>query len=334
VGYGSTVLFSKYVITPSTAEEARTHMHEMALAGFPGCPCSTDATHISMDRCSNSLQNLHKIPKLHLPARTYNLSSNHRRFILYTTSGHPSKWNDKTLQIFDGFMKSIHDGSLMGDVIFELDDKDKEGNDIKVKYKGAWQIVDNGYMPWSTCVPPLKHNYYSADQRWSWWVESMQKDVECTFGILKGILKSPIQVHGVEKVDMIWKTCCGLHNLLLEIDGCGEEWTSHVHSDLWCEFDEEPPFAIQRLKINQPSFAKFDFSGMGLGSDFNIGVDGCEDSALTACTGLNEINIHEINIVSQLLSLDTFRRKLIKHFDIKYKRNEIVWPKQKPIVML
>jgi hypothetical protein len=26
----------------STAEEAKTHMHEMALAAFPGCPCSTD----------------------------------------------------------------------------------------------------------------------------------------------------------------------------------------------------------------------------------------------------------------------------------------------------
>jgi hypothetical protein len=40
--------------------------------------------------------------------------------------------------------------------------------------------------------------------RWSKWLESMRKDVECTFGILKGrwrILKSGIRIEGVDAVD-------------------------------------------------------------------------------------------------------------------------------------
>ena len=60
--------------------------------------------------------------------------------------------------------------------------------------------------------------------RWSKWLESMRKDVECTFGILKGgwcILKSGIRLQGVESVDKIWLSCCALHNWLLEIDGTG-----------------------------------------------------------------------------------------------------------------
>ena len=52
--------------------------------------------------------------------------------------------------------------------------------------------------------------------------ESIRKDVECVFGILKGrfrILKAGIRLHGVDNADSIWSTCCALHNLLLEIDG-------------------------------------------------------------------------------------------------------------------
>ena len=59
------------------------------------------------------------------------------------------------------------------------------------------------------------------------WVESMRKDVEFTFGIFKGlrrILKSGVQIHGVDKVDKVWLMCCALHNWLLVIDGLSEEW--------------------------------------------------------------------------------------------------------------
>jgi hypothetical protein len=45
--------------------------------------------------------------------------------------------------------------------------------------------------------------------RWSKWLESMWKDVECTVGILKGrwrILKSGIWIQGVDAVDNIWRT--------------------------------------------------------------------------------------------------------------------------------
>ena len=63
---------------------------------------------------------------------------------------------------------------------------------------------------------------------WSKLLESMRKDVECTFGILKGrwrILKSGIRHQGVDAVDKIWLTCCVLHNWLLEIDGLNAKWS-------------------------------------------------------------------------------------------------------------
>ena len=50
----------------------------------------------------------------------------------------------------------------------------------------------------------------------------MRKDVECTFGILKGrwrILMTDDRVYGIDKVDEIWLTCCALHRLAV-----GHRW--------------------------------------------------------------------------------------------------------------
>jgi len=45
---GSTILYKKYVRTPTNPLEAEHHMFEMTQAGFPGCLGSTDATHVSL----------------------------------------------------------------------------------------------------------------------------------------------------------------------------------------------------------------------------------------------------------------------------------------------
>jgi hypothetical protein len=62
----------------------------------------------------------------------------------------------------------------------------------------------------------------------------MRKDVECTFGILKGrwhILKAGICVHGIDIADKIWLTCCVLHNMLLDVDSLDEHWSAGIPSD-------------------------------------------------------------------------------------------------------
>lgn len=325
IEYGSSVLFNKHVVMPQTAEEAATHIRDMAIAGFPGCFGSTDATHIAMACCRFGLRQSHKGHKLPYPSRTYNLTANHRRRILYTTSGHPARWNDKTLQRFDVLMNGIQSGDLLDDVQFELYDTNESGEVIKVQYKGAWVIVDNGYLCWSTCIPPMKHAMTTEDIRFSEWVESMRKDVECTFGILKGrwrILKTPIRVHGVETVDKIWKTCCALHNRLLEVDGLDKDWGPGVRSD-WEGSLGRVPFAIERLHNTHRSARHRDNNGMGVGTDEDVVGATVNESCTT------EVSKTGINLVRNL-SQSTFRAKLIKHFDISFKRHEVIWPKRKP----
>ena len=65
----------------------------------------------------------------------------------------------------------------------------------------------------------------------------MRKDVECTFGILKGrfrALKLPIYFQTAEAIDNMFFTCCILHNMILAHDGLDRRWEGSVN---WLEED-------------------------------------------------------------------------------------------------
>ena len=51
---------------------------------------------------------------------SYNITVNHRRRIIHSTRGGPGRWNDKTMILFDTFVKGIHDNDYLHDVEFEL----------------------------------------------------------------------------------------------------------------------------------------------------------------------------------------------------------------------
>jgi hypothetical protein len=186
----------------------------------------------------------------------------------------------------------LYDGEILQDVEFTLLERGVDGAIIEVKYRGAWMMVDNGYLNWPTTIPPMKVTTDQHEIRWSQWIESMRKNVECTFGILKGrwrILKTGIRLHGVESTDKIWATCCALHNWLLEVDGLDDEWQGGVSSDWESEMglhDPEdvthyiPPAAIARLNATaQVSPRHYDASGMGAGDDRDcVGEDDLSDT--------------------------------------------------------
>lgn len=65
-------------------------------------------------------------------------------------------------------------------------------------------------------------------------LESIRKDVECTFGILKkrfNILKNTMNYHSKEKIDNIVFTCSILHNMILHFDNYDEKWLDLLLED-------------------------------------------------------------------------------------------------------
>ena len=239
-----------------------------------------------------------------------------------------------TMVRFDTFLTDIRAGRILTDNEFELLSYDKEGNVISVRYNGVYVVVDNGYLAWSCTVPPISVTNKIDETRWSRWVESMRKDVECTFGILKGrwrILKTGVRVYGVDKVDEIWLTCCALHNWLLDIDGISGQWNDGVLVSDWDgelgrnDFDglrESIPNSVARLSTNLDPH-NYDLSNMGPGEDV-VGEIYRGDNGEKE----EEIELDQMTHVNSL-SLVFFRRQLIVHFTIMFARNLIKWPKNR-----
>ena len=76
--------------------------------------------------------------------------------------------------------RASHEGKeRYANVEFDLIDED--GNIIKEK--GAYLIVDGGYHKWRCLICPYKFTSVTGETMWSEWIESVRKDVECTFGV-------------------------------------------------------------------------------------------------------------------------------------------------------
>ena len=149
-----------------------------------------------------------------------------REFIA-CTKGFPATWNDKTTVLYDSLARGIYEGDILSDYEFDLLEYDSNGNIISRTYKGVWTICDNGYLNWSTTIPPFKEATSFSHLIFSEWVESMRKDIECAFGILKGrfrILKYGLRFPRVDKCDKLFKTLCALHNFLIKADGLDTSW--------------------------------------------------------------------------------------------------------------
>ncbi|MFN9978837.1 MAG: hypothetical protein ACK53Y_02925, partial [bacterium] len=60
----------------------------------------------------------------------------------------------------------------------------------------------------------------------------------------------------------IWKTCCTLHNWLLEVDGIDGEWTGAICQHDQTDIMQHAPLALQQLQLGFDPRSD-DVSGMG-----------------------------------------------------------------------
>ena len=87
----------------------------------------------------------------------HNLTVNHWREILASTTGLPGSFNCKSVVIYTNFITDIKSGNILDDYEFEL--LECHGSTVvAVKYKGVWLVVDNGYHNWSITVPPFSNS--------------------------------------------------------------------------------------------------------------------------------------------------------------------------------
>ena len=180
-------------------------------------------------------------------------------------------------------------------------------------------MVDDGYASWSCTVPPGTDGTTYELIRFSEWLESMRKDVECTFGIMKGrfcLLRYGLRFQSIEKCDQLWLTCCALHNMLLYEDGLDTNWEEGVKSNWEISHNNDTqkvsPYAISRLNRS-------------FGSDNMCDMNTNESVGSHISLQCQKYTVNNKRVV-QKMPLHLFKRCLVNHFDIRFKRNDIVWP--------
>ena len=169
VEFGAKFLYPRYVTLPSTLDELKECELEYQKAGFHGCIGRTDATHINIDKLNFGVRQAHLgFKSKGTRTRTYNLTVNHCRKIIHSTTGHPGRWNDRTLIKFDGLMDQLRLGHFNSTMSFDLQTR----TDDSVTINGCYVIVvDNGYLQWSTTVPPHKSSSNRSELRFLQWLE-------------------------------------------------------------------------------------------------------------------------------------------------------------------
>jgi hypothetical protein len=212
-------------------DKAQGMFEKCGLAGFV---TSMDVVHVKYDRCPWGQRAIHT-GKEGYPTLGFQFHCGHnRRIYWHSPEGFPGARNDKTIVKFDDFQHALKSNPIYSERDYEVLVADGE-REIR---KGVHSLCDGGYHKWITAICGAKHAEEPDLKAFSGLCESVRKDVECLFGILKKrfrILGVASLAHDADNINDVVKVCSVLHNMLLVHDGlaaAGDEDTD------WKQVDE------------------------------------------------------------------------------------------------
>ncbi len=143
-------------------------------------------------------------------------------------------------------------------------------------------------------------------------MESVRKDVECTFGILKGrfrFLSNKIVIQSAQCIEDAFTTCCILHNMLLKFDGLDRRWENDI------DWEELNPQVAN-------SDEGYDEDDIEISQNARIVTRLRSNRHITPPS-------HGVNVINEDID-DGFhmkRHKLAMHFSYCWKKRLVRWPK-------
>jgi hypothetical protein len=217
--------FAQYVHPPE-GDEIASVMRVYERQGLPGCLGSTDCVHVRWDMCPTAVANF-CCGKEGYPTLAWMATVDHHLKFRSVSKSFYGATNDKTICKYDSMVLSLRSYGKYDEVDYALVDGSGEQFMERVPYL----ISDNGFMKWRCLIPPMRYPTKHSESLWSCHVESIRKDVERSFGILKGrfrCLKIGLLFHYQEDIDFVFFTCVVLHNMILSFDGRDRLWEDDV----------------------------------------------------------------------------------------------------------
>jgi hypothetical protein len=204
-----------HVAFPSTLEGLQSLSCQYHRQHLPGACGSIDVIHVKWSNCPSGDFNKCK-GKESFPSVAFEVVTDNRRRVLGISPIQYGARSDKHIVRLDPTVTSIRDN------FYKYVEWEYYTINGEVKRdKGVYLICDGGYLRWVTLMCPYagsveagRRGYFNTN------LESIRKDVECTFGILKKrwrILDYGLQYRNMHKCEKLFWVCCILHNMLLEL---------------------------------------------------------------------------------------------------------------------
>ena len=206
---------SEYIYMPRDTEELQSIMKRYEEVGLPGAMGSMDVVHVKWSRCPKGDFNRAK-GKESYPSLGFECISDFDRRITNVFGPQFGARNDKHIVKIDDGVAGVRD-DWYNSVVWSYFD---ENGKIK-KEKGAYLICDNGYLQWPISICPYMRLETNTTMElcFSANLESVRKDVECVFGILKerwNCLQQGFRFRNIKDCQEIFVVCCILPNLMLD----------------------------------------------------------------------------------------------------------------------
>ena len=216
-----TELYPAHVSMPSSLVELMEIEAAYAAIGIPGACGSMDVVHIPLGKCPHGLINV-CTGKEGYPSLGYNVICDHTGRALALMPGAYGTINDKTIVKSDEAVEKVRSDELFTEFQYQVYREDGSS----YFSKGAYLIVDGGYLKWKCLQCGLKHSSEEDYVLWRRKMESVRKDIECYFGRLKQrfkVLRIPNLLTDKNQIDNMMFTIVAIQNMLLDYTLVAEE---------------------------------------------------------------------------------------------------------------
>jgi len=306
-------LYSTYVHMP-TNDELRADMKVYAALGLPGCFASIDGTHLKWKRAPVSMRSLYKSGYKDAPTLNIQMAVTHCTRIITCSKAYPGNIVDSTIfKIEPDTMLSMEGEE--NEVEFEVFERHLNRVIKRKCLASKYFIADNGYHDCNYIMHPITDYKYNILRQtmpldeaermkaWSDRIESVRKDIERTFGILKmrfSMLEKPLLFTRQEEVTKIVRTCCFLHNFHLQTLGkTSENQILRISSKAGTESSNE----VDQFTKSEKELQEY--------------KDGLEDGELDPISFEREDGPE---------AMKHLRRYLVNHFTICEDKRLLYWP--------
>lgn len=309
------------IIRPLTGDAMKESMRTYAMLGLPGCVGSVDATFIPWERCNNALQNLCSGDKG--KGLLYQAVVTHNREALAIEGSYYSTLCDKITCKYMKFYEQLENGEIYNNVEYKIRTGPTE--DDFVTLTEVYTISDGGYIA-KSCFITAYDGFQSEPirYRFSDWIASVRKDVECFFGILKmrfRFFKNPITLQNRGDIDNAFYVAVMFHNLILRHDGLDRLWEDDVNWDTINPVGEDDSGEEPEEDVAATA-ASFYVPTVHTPATF-------EPSLLRDLLPAEERQPGQLGAAQDF---NTLRDHLANHLSIMYKEGKLRWPKTRKII--